>query len=62
MRLASRFAFLAVVGLVSGIVLAWLLLRSTDLGGLQLQWGRFGILLGLGIFSAVGRTRSKDPA
>lgn len=41
------------VGILSGLLLGWLLLRASDLGSLEIQWGRMAILLGIGILIGI---------
>ncbi|MEZ5322873.1 MAG: FtsX-like permease family protein [Microthrixaceae bacterium] len=48
-----------IVGIASGLILGYFLIRASDLGGLQVQWGRLGILLGVGV--ALGLVASLLP-
>lgn len=48
-----------VVGMAAGTLLAWLLLRSSDLSEMDIDWRRFGILLAMGI--AIGLVASIAP-
>lgn len=48
-----------VVGMSAGTLLAWLLLRTSDLSEMDIDWTRFGILFGLGI--AIGLVAAIAP-
>jgi len=37
------------IGMGAGLLIGWLLLRASDLGSLEIQWGRMGIILALGV-------------
>lgn len=50
-----------IVGMSTGLLLGYLILRASDFGSLDVQWGRMGILFGIGIvigiIAAIAPTR-----
>ena len=42
-----------VVGIASGLLLGFLLLRASDLGSLDVQWDRMAVLLGIGLLIGI---------
>mgnify|MGYP000609047658 FL=1 len=50
-----------IIGIASGLLLGFLLLRASDLGSLDIQWDRMGLLLVLGVLlgmlAAIAPTR-----